>query len=248
MTIFSLVLIAATAALVLGLALVHGALNLGAWQNLSVSHLGTYGTDLHQTSVFGVSSGGAMAVQIQVAHSSIMRGVGVIAGVVYECTDSALPFVGERLACGVNDSLPGAVNAAFSIGRTTVAAGAPGAIEAEDGTATSVELVLQPNNAASGYNIYRAPTPTGPFTKINSQLVTGAVFVDGQLQANSTNQYQIEAVDQNGIESQPTGPIIGVTAADPPTCDPYYSDNVTHVMKLRAFADVFDNTWGHRQH
>ena len=29
-----------------------------------------------------------MAVQMHVAHSSIMRGVGVIAGVAYDCADS----------------------------------------------------------------------------------------------------------------------------------------------------------------
>ena len=35
-----------------------------------------YGIDIQQTSVSGVSSGGAMAVQMHVAHSSKMRGVG----------------------------------------------------------------------------------------------------------------------------------------------------------------------------
>ena len=30
-----------------------------------------------------------MALQMHVAHSSIMRGVGVIAGVTYNCADSA---------------------------------------------------------------------------------------------------------------------------------------------------------------
>src|SRR5437660_9439781 len=53
-----------------------------------VPSLAAYGVDLQQTSVSGVSSGAAMAVQIHVAHSSIMRGVGVIAGVAYDCVDS----------------------------------------------------------------------------------------------------------------------------------------------------------------
>src|SRR5215831_3265760 len=46
----------------------------------SAPPLGSYGIDIQQTSVSGVSSGAAMAVQMHVAHSSIMRGVGVIAG------------------------------------------------------------------------------------------------------------------------------------------------------------------------
>src|SRR5690242_6083935 len=53
--------------------------------------LAPYAIDIHQTSVSGVSSGGAMAVQMHVAHSSIMRGVGVIAGVTYDCANSDLP-------------------------------------------------------------------------------------------------------------------------------------------------------------
>jgi len=42
-----------------------------------------------ETSVSGISSGGAMAVQFGVAHSSIVIGVGVIAGAPYGCADNA---------------------------------------------------------------------------------------------------------------------------------------------------------------
>ena len=65
---------------------------------LAAAPLASYKVDIHQTSVSGVSSGGAMAVQMHVAHSSIMRGVGVIAGVAYDCTNSALLSVEARLA------------------------------------------------------------------------------------------------------------------------------------------------------
>src|SRR5690349_8189924 len=64
--------------------------------------LAAYGIDLQQTSVSGVSSGAAMAVQIHIAHSSIMRGVGVIAGVAYDCADSRLALVAERVARGLH--------------------------------------------------------------------------------------------------------------------------------------------------
>ena len=85
--------------------------------------LAAYGVDLQQTSVSGVSSGAAMAVQIHVAHSSIMRGVGVIAGVAYDCADSRLP-VAMRVERGLNcadGSAPygGSDGASFSIARTT---------------------------------------------------------------------------------------------------------------------------------
>src|ERR1043165_6206535 len=58
--------------------------------------LGAYGVDIRQTSVSGVSAGGAMAVQMHISHSSIMRGVGVIAGVTYDCADSSLPTASQR--------------------------------------------------------------------------------------------------------------------------------------------------------
>ncbi len=73
-----------------------------------------YGVDINQTSVSGVSSGAAMAVQMHVAYSSIMRGVGVIAGVVYDCANSTLPSATaslvQGLACmdGSFDFAPGA--------------------------------------------------------------------------------------------------------------------------------------------
>ncbi len=92
--------------------------------------LGAYGADILQTSVSGVSSGGAMAIQMHVAHSGIMRGVGVIAGVGYDCANSGLPLLPARLArivlclAGVGDA-----NAPFSIARTTQATAVPGAID-----------------------------------------------------------------------------------------------------------------------
>lgn len=66
----------------------------------SAPPLGSYGIDIQQTSVSGVSSGAAMAVQMHVAHSSIMRGVGVIAGVAYDCADSSLPSAMQRMLRG----------------------------------------------------------------------------------------------------------------------------------------------------
>lgn len=46
--------------------------------------------DINETSVSGVSAGGYMAVQFGVAHSAIVRGVGVIAAGPYYCADGNL--------------------------------------------------------------------------------------------------------------------------------------------------------------
>lgn len=48
-----------------------------------------YNADPTQTSISGVSSGGDMAVQFHVAHSSLVRGVGVIAASPYDCAQNS---------------------------------------------------------------------------------------------------------------------------------------------------------------
>ncbi|MGH8619659.1 MAG: extracellular catalytic domain type 2 short-chain-length polyhydroxyalkanoate depolymerase [Burkholderiales bacterium] len=56
----------------------------------NVGYLPALGADLTQTSVSGVSSGGAMAVQFHVAHSSFVIGAGVLAGAPYYCAQGSL--------------------------------------------------------------------------------------------------------------------------------------------------------------
>ncbi|EXI69118.1 MAG TPA: poly(3-hydroxybutyrate) depolymerase [Candidatus Accumulibacter phosphatis] len=47
------------------------------------------GADLGQLTVSGISSGGYMAVQFQVAHSRLVRGAGVLAGGPYDCANGS---------------------------------------------------------------------------------------------------------------------------------------------------------------
>src|SRR5262245_44672560 len=92
---------------------------------LAAPRLAAYGVDIAQTSVSGVSSGGAMAVQMHIAHSSIMQGIGVIAGIAYGCAD--LPLINQRVA-QIPLCLDGAIPSSFSTARTAEAVAA-GAIE-----------------------------------------------------------------------------------------------------------------------
>jgi hypothetical protein len=48
--------------------------------------LGAYNAPLHETSISGISSGAYMAVQFATAWSSVIKGVGVIAGGPYGCS------------------------------------------------------------------------------------------------------------------------------------------------------------------
>ncbi|HTY99028.1 MAG TPA: poly(3-hydroxybutyrate) depolymerase, partial [Rhodocyclaceae bacterium] len=65
----------------------------------SIQPLPALNIDIAQTSVSGISSGGFMAVQFQVAHSAIVKGAGVVAAGPYYCSqDDALTAM-TRCSC-----------------------------------------------------------------------------------------------------------------------------------------------------
>jgi poly(3-hydroxybutyrate) depolymerase len=51
--------------------------------------LPSYGATLSETSISGISSGAAMALQFHIAHSSIVKGAGIIAGIPYDCAEQS---------------------------------------------------------------------------------------------------------------------------------------------------------------
>lgn len=53
--------------------------------SLILQSLGKYNVDIKETSVSGLSSGAFFAVQLQLAHSSIIKGVGIVAGGPFNC-------------------------------------------------------------------------------------------------------------------------------------------------------------------
>jgi poly(3-hydroxybutyrate) depolymerase len=55
--------------------------------------------DIAETSVSGLSSGAFMAVQFQVAHSSIVKGAGIIAGGPYYCAQDEVITATTRCSC-----------------------------------------------------------------------------------------------------------------------------------------------------
>jgi hypothetical protein len=61
----------------------------------------------------------------------------------------------------------------------------------------------------AGYNIYRASSPAGPYSKINTELVTGTEFVDtsgavvgaGSGSGAGSSYYAVSSEDDDGDES-----------------------------------------------
>jgi fibronectin type 3 domain-containing protein len=52
-----------------------------------------------------------------------------------------------------------------------------------------------------GYNVYRATTSSGPFTKVNSSLVATINYNDSMVQNGVTYFYVVTAVNNASLES-----------------------------------------------
>src|SRR5215471_1634716 len=57
------------------------------------------------------------------------------------------------------------------------------------------------STAVTGYNVYRASSPTGSYTRINSGLNASTNFSDSTVQSGGTYYYATTAVDSSGAES-----------------------------------------------
>jgi fibronectin type 3 domain-containing protein len=66
----------------------------------------------------------------------------------------------------------------------------------------SVTLNLTPNSSnVTGYNVYRSTTLNGPYTKLNSPVVTSTTYTDTAVVASQTYFYVGTSVDSAGIET-----------------------------------------------
>ena len=63
------------------------------------SELPALNVDIAETSISGISSGAFMAAQFQVAHSSIVKGVGIVAGGPYYCGQDDWVIATTRCSC-----------------------------------------------------------------------------------------------------------------------------------------------------
>jgi fibronectin type 3 domain-containing protein len=72
----------------------------------------------------------------------------------------------------------------------------------------SVTVDLTPNASnVSGYNVYRSSMSNGPYTKLNSPLVTSTTFTDSTVLANQTYFYVGTSVDSSGNETVYSGQV-----------------------------------------
>jgi hypothetical protein len=58
-----------------------------------------------------------------------------------------------------------------------------------------------------GYNVYRSQTPNGPYTQINTTLITSPAFIDESPDGGTTYTYVVTSVDRDGDQSVQSQPI-----------------------------------------
>ena len=75
---------------------------------------------------------------------------------------------------------------------------APYDLAVEDCGSTMLTIRWKAASGASGYNIYRAPSLTGPYTKLNAAASAAALFTDENLSESTLYCYRVSAVNAAG--------------------------------------------------
>ncbi len=91
------------------------------------------------------------------------------------------------------------------------------------GAATGITVGWTGSTAAdrAGYNVYRATSAAGTYTKVNAALITGTTYADAAAPAGATSYYQVTAVDTTGNESVRSVTVSAAQAGSHPAHDPH---------------------------
>lgn len=70
-----------------------------------------------------------------------------------------------------------------------------------NGHGAVVTWTASSSSGLAGYNVYRATSSSGPFTKLNSALITATTYTDSAVQAGQIYYYAVTAMNTSGQES-----------------------------------------------
>jgi fibronectin type 3 domain-containing protein/regulation of enolase protein 1 (concanavalin A-like superfamily) len=108
------------------------------------------------------------------------------------------------------------------------------------GLATGITLDWTDNPEAdlSGYNVLRAASSAGPFTKLNSTILKTSSFVDITAPAGVTSYYQVIAIDLSGnVSAAATASAVRPSSTSLPNSPPSTSANAVSQTRI-------DVSWG----
>jgi len=114
----------------------------------------------------------------------------------------------------------------------------------ENGVRIQWNAALDSNgNAVVGYNIYRASSPAGPYSKINTALITGTEFIDtdgtvvgaGSGSGGASAYYAVSSQDSDGDESaQSLGISPAAIASSASSAAGCFIDTVSHSISKQG--------------
>jgi len=99
----------------------------------------------------------------------------------------------------INIAGPGVCNAVMVQRVTNSSLGKPCSTPTTHGV--SLTWVASASANVAGYNIYRATTPGGPYTRVNSSLVAAITYDDIAVSAGVTYYYVVTTLDTSNGES-----------------------------------------------
>ena len=135
-----------------------------------------------------------------------LSSAGVSSGLILTAGNSAVLNI--TFAPSSSGTLSGDVTVTTDAGGTTLTITLSGA--AIEPVSHTVTLGLTPNSSnVTGYNIYRSSASSGPYSQLNSVLVTSSNYVDSAVVAAHTYYYVATAVDSSGIESAYSNQVSG---------------------------------------
>ena len=162
----------------------YGNVAVGASSVLPVTFTNTGGASV---SISNVSLSGA-----GISASGVSSGLILSAG-----NSAVLDVTFSPSAAG---TLNGSVTVTSNAGDPTVTIALAGA--AIQSAPHSVTLSLTPDSSSvTGYNVYRSSTSGGPYTKLNSPLLTSTTYTDATVAASQTYFYVGTSVDSSGSET-----------------------------------------------
>jgi hypothetical protein len=172
--------------------------------------LGISPTSLSFGNVTTNTSSASQSVTItNTGNSNVAISQITLTGTGYSMTGGSAPVTltpTQKLTLVVQFSPTTAGSVSGSISIVSNASGSPAAVSLS-GTGVapvqySVTLTwVASTSSVSGYNVYRGTISGGPYTKINSSLITGLTYTDSTVVSGTEYYYVATAVDSSGDES-----------------------------------------------
>jgi hypothetical protein len=105
------------------------------------------------------------------------------------------------IPCTATVYAPGTCNLIVVQRVTNAALGSSCVTGIPTGHSVALTWVASTSTNVKGYYVYRADTPGGPYTKLNTSLAAGTSYTDTTVQAGQTYYYVATALDGNNQES-----------------------------------------------